>query len=131
MIIRIDKHKRHLGITTAHVPYELNATMRRFEAARWDTEAKVYLIEDVHVEAFLRFIKIHGGHMVLDDRPVIGGAQRPGPLPECSVCGQPAARAAALRLLVCPTCAAPWVPTVFREVRGLRSHPPDLEVPPF
>lgn len=60
------------------------------------------------------------------------GVYRADPLPECTSCGQPAARDVSARLAICPSCHEPWVPMVFRQVRGARSVPVGrLEVPPF
>lgn len=128
VIIRLHKHKRHEDVVAAVVPYDLNMMMRRFEGAQWDGDSKVYLFESHLVEAFLRFVKAHGNHHVLDDRPRenLGRAE---PLPECGSCGQPASRQAAVQLIACPGCGQPWVPRVFREVRGHRPLPTSAVLP--
>lgn len=52
------------------------------------------------------------------------------PLPECTACGQPAAREVSERLAICPACREPWVPMVFRDDREearRRAVPPNAE----
>lgn len=108
-------HKRHERVVTVHTPFELKSMMGGFEPARWDPDGRCYLLEIEHVEAFVRFVRIHGGHQVLDDRPRDGGVAL-GPLPECSSCGQPASRKVALTLSKCPGCGDWWRPVVFDPV---------------
>lgn len=122
MIIRLHKHKRHDEIVMLSTPHELASMMGRFEAARFDSESKCYLLEAEHVEAFTRFAQIHGGHQVLDERPRRTGIEQSGPLPECSNCGRPVSRKTSLVLGQCPACGAPWTPMIFREVREDRSR---------
>lgn len=129
MIIRLERHKRHEDIVCVHTPFELARFMGMFEGARWDADAKCYLIEDALVPAFFKHAHANGRHTVLDERTRNDGVDHwEGPLPECRFCGQPAARKAALRLVSCPGCGRAWEPKVYRETSdGQRAVPPNAE----
>lgn len=154
MIIRLERHKRHEDIVCVHTPFELARMMGMFEGARWDADARCYLIEDGLVGQFFKHAHANGRHTVLDERTRNDGVDRwLGPLPECRHCGQPASRTTALRLTTCPDCGQAWEPKAFRMTadgqqavppnaawlaaraalngRELFKMPDDVEAPPF
>lgn len=112
MIIKIGAHRTSANVVVVHANAELAEFMGTFSPARWQTAAKVYWLEATHLDAFTRHAE-RSGHTVVDDRAKGPVAEKfTGPLPECSACGQPASRSAALALQRCPACGAVSRPTV-------------------
>lgn len=112
MIIRLTAHRTSAEIVVVHAGPELADFMGAFPAARWQANAKAYWLPVEQLDAFGRYARIKD-HVLVDER---GKGDEPekftGPLPECSACGQPAGRQAALALVRCPACGAAWRPVV-------------------
>lgn len=124
MIVTLRDHPKDRSFVIATTPPDLSSLMGKFAPARYDTESKTYLIEPSDVDAFARFLTIHG-HKVLDDRRAARTSSDEGmaePLPECGHCGQPAGRHISARLRRCPDCGFDWEPKIFHAgpARGER-----------
>ena len=114
-------------LVVVRTPPDLATEMGRFGPARYDRDARVYLVQAHQLEAFSRFLT-RSGHQLVDQREA-AAAPSPGPglpLPECSACGTPYKRRDAEGLRVCIACGVPgdqvvaWGPNALRP--GM--HPP-------
>lgn len=113
MIVRITSHPKLPRMTLVHTPPDLaHDVMGPYQPARWSPAHRAYLLGEESLEQFERHLARHGVHLV-DERRGAGEPEKfTGPLPECSACGQPASRQAALALTRCPACGAAWRPVV-------------------
>lgn len=110
MILRLTAHRTSTEILVVHAGPELAEFMGAFPAARWQSKSKTYWLPVEQLDAFGRYARIKS-HVLVDDRGDADEREKfTGPLPECSACGQPASRTAALSLTRCPACGAAWRP---------------------
>lgn len=117
MLIRIKTHPRHRDIVVVETPPGMASTMGAFEAARFvadgGAERAHYVIPADQVENLRRFLR-HHGNQILDDRKAADDREKYStPLPECSRCGLPSTRRAALTLTWCLGCGEPWAPITY------------------
>lgn len=112
MIIRFTAHRTNADVVVVHAGPELAEFMGAFPAARWQPKSKTYWLPTEQLDIVGRHAA-RCGHILVDDRKEPDEPERfTGPLPECSACGQPASRKAALSLSRCPACGPAWRPVV-------------------
>lgn len=128
MIVRITSHPRDDELVLVHTPPELaHDVMGPFQPARWSKTAGAYLLRTEHLETFRRHLARHDVHLA-DERGAKDEREKfSGPLPECSACGQPASRSAALALTRCPACGAAWRPVVVDAPTSSTGWAPKVE----
>lgn len=128
MIVRITKHKTDPDLVLAHTPPDLaHDVMGPYGPARYSKEARAYLLRVEHLEQFRGHLARHDVLMV-DERAKGAEPEKfTGPLPECSACGQPASRQAALALNRCPACGAVWRPVVADSPAATGAWSPKVE----
>lgn len=130
MIVRITKHKTDPDLVLAHTPPEIgHDVMGPYGPARYSKALKAYLLRAEHIEQFRGHLARHDV-LLVDERSA--GAEPEkfcGPLPECSACGQPASRSAALSLNRCPACGAAWRPVVADTPAATGTWTPKVECP--
>jgi hypothetical protein len=129
MILRLTAHRTSTEVVVVHAGPELADFMGAFPAARWQPQAKAYWLPTEQLDAFGRYARIKD-HTIVDDRAKGPEAEKfTGPLPECSACGQPAPRQAALALTRCPACGAAWRPVVADAPTSSTGWAPKVECP--
>jgi hypothetical protein len=128
MIVRITKHRTDPDLVLAHTPPDLAASvMGPYGPARYSKALRAYLLRAEHIEQFRGHLARHDV-LLVDERKADDGAEKfTGPLPECSACGQPASRQAALSLNRCPACGAAWRPVVVDTPAATGSWTPKVD----
>lgn len=127
MIVKITAHKTSPNVVVVHAGPDLAEFMGAFPGARWQDKPKAYWLPTEQLETFARHVARCGHHLV-DERS--SGAEPEkftGPLPECTACGQPASRSAALALTRCPACGAPWRPMVAESPAATGAWSPKVD----
>jgi DNA-directed RNA polymerase subunit RPC12/RpoP len=112
-LARITEHPTDPDVVLIDIPYELNAEMRRYEAARMAPELRGYVLAAEHIDGFTRFAERLNMHVVDERRH----APNPRPLmPECAHCGQPAKLSSQPEY--CPGCGQQFEPYFHAETPG-------------
>jgi hypothetical protein len=129
MILRYTTHKTSTDVVVVHAGPELAEFMGAFPAARWQPKSKTYWYPTAQLDVLERHAT-RCGHVLVDDRKDADEREKfVGPLPECSACGQPAARSTSGSLSRCPACGAEWRPVVADTPAATGTWSPRVECP--